>query len=427
MSYKKYLSIATVLAVSTLAIGACSSQSGTESSGAVTLWTHNGGNPGELAVVTEAVSAFNAAHPNTPIEVTPFPQASYNDSIVAAASSSDMPCILDLDGPIMPNWAWAGYLSELNLPANTTDSLLASAKGEYNGKLYSVGPYETSLAFLARKSALEAAQVRIPTVNEPWTREEFDSALEKLSALPDYQNAIDLSVWDTAEWWPYAYSPMLQSFGADLINREDYQSADGILNSPEAVEFGHWFQSVFEKGYASKTPTTGGADFLQGRVPLVYAGGWKVLESQETFGRNEILILPPVDFGHGAFVGGGSWQWGVSSTCTNPEVANQFIDFILQDEYLVKYSDATGNFPARASALSATENYGEGKALEPLFAISKTYAKLRPATPGYAVISSVFDKAMHDIMSGADVQESFDQAVKDINANIKSNDGYQTR
>lgn len=31
---------------------------------------------------------------------------------------------------------------------------------------------------------------------------------------------------------------------------------------------------------------------------------------------------------------------------------------------------------------------------------------------------------MHDIMAGADPQTAFDQAVKDIDANIQANDGY---
>ena len=429
---RKMIAAASVFAVAALGLTACSSQSGSASSsdskggsGKIALWTHNGGNPEELAVVQGAVDDFNKEHPDTQIQLTAFPQASYNDSIVAAASSGDMPCILDLDGPIMPNWAWAGYLAPLELPKDTTDNLLDSAKGVYNNTLYSVGSYETSLAFLARRSAFEKAGLRIPDADNPWTLAEFNDAMAKLKELPEYQYPIDLGVWDNAEWWPYAYGPMLQSFGGDLIDRTSYQSADGVLNGAKAVEFGKWFQSMFDNGYASKTPTTGGADFLQGKVPMVYAGGWKVLKSQETFGRDEILTLPPVDFGMGAHVGGASWQWGVSKSCSNAKAANDFIAHILQDKYLVKYSDATGNFPSRASALPATQNYGEGKPLEPLFGISKKYALLRPATPGYAVISSVFDKAMHDIMSGTDVQKTFDQAVKDIDTNIKNNDGYK--
>ena len=52
------------------------------------------------------------------------------------------------------------------------------------------------------------------------------------------------------------------------------------------------------------------------------------------------------------------------------------------------------------------------------------YAVLRPETPAYAVISTTFETAAKDIMNGADVQETLDRAVAEIDANIASNDGY---
>lgn len=413
----------------TAALAACSSQSssgsGASGSGGISLWTHNGGNEEELAVVQVAVDAFNAQNPDTPVTLKAFPQASYNDSIAAAAVAGDLPDILDLDGPIMPNWAWAGYLSPLELSSELESSIIDSAKGYWNEKLYSVGPYDTSLCFLGRRSAFEEAGVPIPSIDKPWTQAEFMDALNKLAGLSSYEFAIDMSVWDTAEWWPYAYAPMLQSFGGDLINRSTYESAAGVLNGPEAVAWGTWFRSLFADGLASETPGTDGTDFLQSKVPLVYAGGWKVLQAQEAFGEDEVLVLPPVDFGHGAHVGGGSWQWGVSATSKNPQAANAFIEFLMQEQYLVEYSNAIGNFPSVPSATSQTKYYGEGKPLEPVYEIGSTYALLRPATPGYKVISSIFDKAAHDIVSGADVQATLDQAVKDIDADIASNNGYK--
>ena len=273
----------------------------------------------------------------------------------------------------------------------------------------------------------DKAGVTIPTVNKPWTKDEFMGALDKLSKLDGFSYAIDMSVWDTAEWWPYAYAPMLQSFGGDLIDRKSYETAEGFLNGDKAVEWGTWFRSLFTSNYASQTPAKDGQDFLQGKVPLVYAGGWKVLKAQETFGKDEVLILPPVDFGAGAHVGGGSWQWGVSSSSKNADAANKFIEFLMQDKYLVQYSDAIGNFPSIESATPKTKYYGEGKPLEPVYEIGKKYALLRPATPGYKVISSTFDKAARDIVSGSDVKSTLDQAVKDINADIKSNDGYKAK
>ena len=96
----------------------------------------------------------------------------------------------------------------------------------------------------------------------------------------------------------------------------------------------------------------------------------------------------------------------------------------MQDKYLVQYSDAIGTFPATQAATDESKFYGEGGLLRPLAEISKNFAQVRPVTPGYAVTLSVYDKALHDIMAGADPQQAFDQAAKDIDANIAANDGY---
>jgi multiple sugar transport system substrate-binding protein len=52
------------------------------------------------------------------------------------------------------------------------------------------------------------------------------------------------------------------------------------------------------------------------------------------------------------------------------------------------------------------------------------YARPRPRTPAYPVISSVFTKAFHDIRNGADVKKTLDEAVKAIDRDIGMNNGY---
>ena len=185
---RSFLGVSAVAAVAAT-LAACSSQSGSGSasggsgSGGITLWTHNGGNKEELAVVRSAVDGFNKANPDSKVTLKSFPQESYNDAIASAAVSGDLPDILDLDGPIMPNWAWAGYLSPLTISQDLQDKIIDSAKGVWNDKLYSVGPYDTSLCFLGRKSAFDQAGVAVPTVDKPWTKDEFMDALDKLSKL----------------------------------------------------------------------------------------------------------------------------------------------------------------------------------------------------------------------------------------------------
>src|SRR5699024_3946454 len=172
----------------------------------------------------------------------------------------DLPCLLDMDGPIVPNWAWAGYIQPLGISSEITDSLLPTAVGMWDDEVYSAGYWDAALAIFARQSVLEANDIRIPTVDEPWTAEEFDAALRTLQGA-GYETAIDIGAEDVGEWWPYAYSPFLQSFGGDLIDRDTYLSADGVLNGPEAVAFGEWFQGLFADGLAGIDGTVGNEEF----------------------------------------------------------------------------------------------------------------------------------------------------------------------
>ena len=56
--------------------------------------------------------------------------------------------------------------------------------------------------------------------------------------------------------------------------------------------------------------------------------------------------------------------------------------------------------------------------------LSQKFALARPATPGYPVISSTFEKAAKDIMNGADVKSTLDTAAQAIDTDIKSQNNY---
>ena len=98
-------------------LGACgkgSASATSEGSNEITMWTHNAGNKEELAAIQAIVDGYNkSSEAKTKVKVQAFPQDSYNDSVVAAAAAGKLPCILDIDGPNVPNWAWAKYLTPL--------------------------------------------------------------------------------------------------------------------------------------------------------------------------------------------------------------------------------------------------------------------------------------------------------------------------
>jgi multiple sugar transport system substrate-binding protein len=56
--------------------------------------------------------------------------------------------------------------------------------------------------------------------------------------------------------------------------------------------------------------------------------------------------------------------------------------------------------------------------------MAKDFALVRPVTPAYPFISSTFQKAVADILSGGDVQQILDKAAADIDTDIQRNDDY---
>jgi multiple sugar transport system substrate-binding protein len=388
----------------------------------ITMWSHSAGNPAELEVINRIIADFNASQDEYVVDAEFFPQGAYNDAIVAAATADDLPCLLDMDGPVMPNWAWAEVITPLELPEELTDQFLPSTVGEWEGEIYSIGYWDAALSVLARRSVLEDNGIRIPTMERPWSFEEFDEALVTLKEA-GFEYAIDMGVADTGEWWSYAYSPLLQSFGGDLIDRDTFLSADAVLNGPEAVAFSEWFHSLFERDLASRTPTAGRQDFPLGNVALSWNGNWFAPAAFEAFG-DDVLFLPPPDFGAGPKIGGASWQWGASANCDAVEGARDYIEFSLAPEYIAEFSNLTGLIPATEEAAALTDNYAEAGPLAQMLDYSREYAVIRPPTPAYAVISSVFEKTLQDVMNGADAQGSLDRAVDQIDFNIETNNGY---
>lgn len=402
----------------------------------IKLW-HHGGPENEADANREQVKRFNALQDEIEVEYVEQPGGAvagsgYNDAVNAAAVAGDMPCILDLDGPNLYNYAWAGFIIPLDdyISEELREDLLPSLidQGTYKGQIYAIGQYDSGLSLVGRRSLLEKAGVRIPTsIDDAWTLEEFNDALAKLQELDEVEYAIDLKMnYGAGEWFTYAFSPVLQSFGGDLINRETYMTAEGFLNGPEAVSAMTWLQGLFEKGYAIVSPPDD-YEFENGKAALGWIGHWMATPYYEAFG-DDMVILPMPDFGAGAVTGMGSWAWSISSQCDNPEAAWTYLEFALQPEEILAITNENGAVPGRSSALGLTDLFGEGGRLS-IFAqqLEGGVAFPRPVTPGYPAITTAFYTAMDNIIKGADVQTELDAAVDKIDQDIADNDGYPVK
>ena len=414
MKFSKLMVSATILAWASVA----------NAQTTLSMWYHGAGNEVESKIINQIITDFNASQSDWKVELQSFPQAAYNDSVVAGALAGNLPDILDVDGPNMPNWAWAGYMQPLKIDEAKIANFLPGTKGIWNGELYSIGLWDAAIALTTRQSTLDELGLRKPTADAPWTKDEFMAALDAAKASGKFEYALDLGTAWTGEWYPYAFSPLMQSFGGDIVDRSTYKTAEGALNGEAALAFGEWWQGLFTNGYAQATQDGADRDsgFASGKYAFSWNGNWAALGALEA--HPDTVFLPAPDLGNGPKIGAASWQFGVSATSKHPEGAAAFIEFALQDKYLADFSNGIGLIPATPTAAAMVDNYKEGGPLADFVTYSSKFGMVRPVTPGYVVQAKVFEKALADIAKGADVAATLDAAVDEINADIEKNQGY---
>jgi multiple sugar transport system substrate-binding protein len=400
-----------------------------QSAQAVSVWFHSG-QGAERDALTKIIDAYNASQTKYKAEAKQLGEGDYNNQVNAAAVSKNLPCLLDFDGPNVYNYAWAGYLVPLDsyVSADLKADLLPSIveQGTYQGKLWSIGTFDSGLAMWGNKELLDKAKVRIPTkIEDAWTLEEFNKALEALKAVvPADGYPLDLKMnYGAGEWFTYGFSPILQSFGGDLIDRKDFSKSDGVINGDAAVKALTWFQDLFKKGYTSATPKDD-LVFASGKAALSYVGHWTFPDYSKAL-ADKLVLIPMPKFGAKAVTGTGSWNWGITESCTVKDGAWDLLSYMLKADNVKAFADASGAVPALTSVLKADKRYAEGGILNIYNQqLSGGVGLPRPQTPAYPVITKAFATAVDEIAKGGDVQTALDKAADTIDKDIKDNNGY---
>ena len=423
-----------------MVLGACSGSDGGTAAACdgeidvdtIEAWAHEGA---EADAYRQMIDDFNAtvgSEIGLTVNLTLVPEGQYTDQVNAAAAAGDLPALLDFDGPNLANLAWGGNIVSLEecIPDDVQSNLLSSivSAGTYADELYAVGSFDSGLGLYAWRSALDEVGARIPTgPDDAWTAEETEQILRDLQA-GGYEHPLDIKVWygTQGEWMTYGFSPILQSAGTDLVNRETLE-AEGTLNRPEAVEALTRFQTWAEEGLID-TEAVDDTNFTSGAAPISWVGHWMYNPYKEAAG-DDLVVLPLPDWGDGSKTGLGSWMWAITSAGaeTDPDAAWAVIEYAISDDSIISITDVNGAVPATQSALAQADAFAEGGELE-IFKIqlegAPDIAVPRPITPGYPTVTSEFWGAMDEILLGADVQTALDEAAAAIDADVDANEGY---
>lgn len=391
----------------------------------ITMWVHSG--PGsEREAYVASIKAFNESQTAYRAELITLPEGQYEKRVEEAAKSNQLPCVLDFDGPFVYNYIATKKIVPLDdipdsvaLGVDMLPSLLR--QGTYKKRLYSVGQYDSGLAIWANRKLLNSAGVRIPVrLTEAWSLSEFEEVLRKLkdSGVP---YPLDMKFnYGLGEWMTYGISPIVQSMGGDLINRNGFVSAQGAINGPAAVAALTAVQGWVKAGYVNPTPK-GDDDFIKGRSALSYVGHWTYREYKKALG-NDLVLIPMPRFGHRQVTGAGSWNFGISANCQNRRGAAKLLTHLMKPDEITRVTAINGAIPGTFTALMRNHAFDYGGPLHIYYQqLSEGVAEVRPETAAYPAITAAFSRAVGRIVYGADVKRSLDTAAETIDRFIAQN------
>ena len=386
----------------------------------------------EQKAIKDVADKFQAANPGIKIELIYTPHDAYNEKVGAAAMSKALPDVMELDAPFLANYVWSGFLRPVSgyidpaILADMTESNVFQGTYPIDKKLYAVSLIDSSVVIYADRKRLEAIHARIPTsVDDAWTGAEFEDVLAKLATQPGVKWPIDTfrGYGTKTEWITYAYSPILQSYGCDLIDRKTWRAA-GTLDSAACVAATTELASWVKKGWV--VPGSAGTNqfYAEGRpAALAWGGHWFYAEAHAAMG-DDVVVLPLPKFGTRGVSPNGTWTWAITTAAASPEAAGKFLSFMINDkDYRAVTRDHTG-FPGLKSFAAESPVYAKGGAMAVAFEQANKTAVPRPPHPAYPTITLAFMTAIDAVFNGADAKTELTKAAARIDSDIDDNDGY---
>lgn len=416
------LSLILILGIFTGCSSSTSTTSGTSSNGVVnlTVW-HPEADKGWTKAYKDIIQKFNEQNKGKiHVDFQFIPRGSkyaYEDKVSAAATSNTLPDLLSMDGPNVSNYAASGIIVPIdNLVKNKSDFVDSIiTQGTYNGKLYTVGPTESTVALFYNKKMLADAGITPPTkLEDAWTWDQFYEAAKKLTNKSKGIYGVNWTL-DYGEWIIYFSGPTVWSNGGEFLSK-DGSKADGYINGPKTVAALKYLQKFTKEGLVNLQPTP--TEFENGKAAMMLMGSWE-WEKLKGYPNTEwgITFYPRSNDGKQVSPSG-DWNWGITKNTKHKKEAAKLLNYLTNTENVKILAEAAGKPAARKSSFAEMKEWDQ-MPLKVLKDQVMNTAHPRPRTTSYPVLSTKYGQAVQNIFMGGDVKKELDKVAQDVDQDIK--------
>lgn len=372
MKTTRMLGAAATVAAAGLTLSGCAGFTGggndtTEGTLTFTTWASES----EQAAFEQLVDEFEAQNDGVTVELNVVPYDQMFTNIDAQLSAGSAPDVFRVDYGNLGVYSSQDQLLDVS-PYVTEDEIAQFTPAmweavSYNGTPYGV-PHQTDVSALLVNTQLlaDAGITDLPTTQaDAWTWDEFADAAAKLKAsLPaeTYPFVYNWQLGGTPRWLSWLFQADGRLLGDDGVTPE-IDSAAGT----RALDF---TRSFFENGWVPPTSSVKGATyadafFTEESVAMAFVGSFVVPDIDNLAGFEWTALPMPVDE-RGATDLGGNALVATSGT-DQPDLAAQFLEFMVEADNMSAFCAATNELPTRVDIDPASIDFAVRPDVMPVF------------------------------------------------------------
>ena len=195
-----------------------------------------GGTDAGSVNTAKAIEVFEQNNPDIDVEVVGIPWTAEGDTKLetALAGGTDIN-VFRVTSPNLPRYAKQGILSEIT-PYLTDEEKADFYESAFqvatvDGKVWAWPLWVTAISLFANTDILAERGVELPTMEKPWTWDEFVAAAQQLTYTKDDGTQV-YGFTSSSKWGAVEYYPLMYIDGGRIL------SADGtqfVQNQPEGV------------------------------------------------------------------------------------------------------------------------------------------------------------------------------------------------
>jgi multiple sugar transport system substrate-binding protein len=372
----------------------------------------------------QVIADYTKDHPDVEIKYQTFAYENMDQQELMGLQSSDPPDLLQVMVAWTPSFASKDVLEPIDSyveesEMDTSDFFSATLEAsKYEDQMYGI-PYRGEAMGLYWNKAM-FRDAGLDPEQPPTTLAELRDFAIKLTKDIDGDGATDQYGYGMVAGQKgdamYRWLPIIKSFGGDLLNAENNESAFGTPESREGIQ---WQADLFLKDHvvpegAVTVDSTGIRDlFMSGTTAMYIAGQWdtETIQAERPDIEFGTALIPGVNEGEPSPSILGGWMTSMSKGCDNKEAAWDFLNYCTSTEVQEYF---TMTFPARRSSMEA-ERY-QNPMLAPFAEALDIACVPSPPIEQYPEVEGVCLNMFQAILSQQkDVDTAIDDCVKEVN------------